>query len=96
MTLFPPNPIRAASGARKPFDRTQFEAFQSLWRHYGEPELVALKEATLAALLAGNEPDPLDDAAATRAERSVYRIAARQVAHLITLSARASGENVSA
>jgi hypothetical protein len=34
-------------------DRAHFEAFQSLWTCYGEPELVALKKAVLPILLSG-------------------------------------------
>jgi hypothetical protein len=91
MTLFPPNPIRTISGARKPFDYAQFEAFQSLWRRYGEPELVALKAAALTALLAGSEPEPLDEATATRAARSVIGVAVRQAAHLVRSATARSG-----
>ena len=96
MTLFPPNPIPAISSARKPFDSAQFEAFQLLWRRYGEPDLVALKKAALAALLVGKEPELRDDTVSTRAARSVVRVAARQALHLIAMSSGCGAENVSA
>lgn len=82
MTLFPPSPIRTASGTRKPFDRAQFEAFQSLWSRHGDPQLVALKKTVLPVLLKGGGPQPLDEASATRAARTVIRVAARQAKHL--------------
>ncbi len=82
MTLFPPNPLLTLAGARKPFDSAQFEAFQSLWDRYGEPELVALKKAILPRLLFGEEPGTRDDVSESRASRNVFRVAARQAKRL--------------
>jgi hypothetical protein len=79
MTLFPPNPISNGHGGVGPFDRAQYEAFQSLWKRYGIQELVALKEEIFAALPAGQSaslrdlPPPLD-----RAGRVLMRVALRQ------------------
>lgn len=74
MTLFPPSPIGTPAGHRKPFSLEEHDAFQAIWRSYGEPHLVALK----AAFRSG-APVPED---LGRAERTVLRVAARQAACL--------------
>lgn len=74
MTLFPPHPMRDRMGHIKAFDANAFEAFQRLWRTYGDPALVAIKAAALDAAHRGvafDEPD-------SRAGRMMARVALRQ------------------
>ena len=70
MTLYPPHPLHQSSGELKSFDRARFEAFQDLLRHYGDPALVAGKQAVSA------------DGLSSRAERVGFRISQRQAAWL--------------
>ena len=79
MTLFPPNPISDDHGDVRSFDRTRYEAFEDLWRRYGIPELVALKNDIFAAVSDGRPsslgdlPPPID-----RAGRATAKVALRQ------------------
>jgi hypothetical protein len=78
MTLFPPNPIGDGHGGVRPFEKAHYQAFQSLWKRYGIPELVALKEEVFTAEACRSAPPrdlppPLD-----RAGRALMRVAQRQ------------------
>ena len=76
--LFPPHPARDAMGRRRPFDRARHDAFQALWRAFGDPRAVALKDEILAALAASGEAGL--PALASRADRAVGRVARCQAA----------------
>lgn len=69
--LFPPHPARDALGRKRPFDPARHAAFQALWRAFGDPRAVALKDSVLAAIAAGREDPP----PAGRADRAVARVA---------------------
>ena len=45
MTLFPAHPLLRASGEATAFDAARYEAFQSLMHRYGDPALLAGKQA---------------------------------------------------
>jgi hypothetical protein len=78
--LFPPHLSRDAMGRRQPFDRARHDAFQALWRDFGDPRAVALKDEILAALAAGRADDL--PGLASRAHRAVGRVARCQAAAL--------------
>ncbi|WP_342236003.1 DUF6925 family protein [Inquilinus sp. OTU3971] len=69
--LFPPHPARDALGRKRPFEAARHQAFQALWRAFGDPRAVALKDEVLAALGEGREPPTL----VSRADRAVGRVA---------------------
>jgi hypothetical protein len=48
MTLFPAHPLLRADGALTTFNATRYAAFQSLMKAYGDPALVAGKQAAFA------------------------------------------------
>ena len=68
--LFPPHPLRRASGEATDFDHARYEAFQELLRRYGGPETLSGK----AAFARGEAEDSLP----SRAARLAFRVAARQ------------------
>jgi hypothetical protein len=78
--LYPANPVRDALDRPRPFDHVAHEAFQTLLRDFGDPELVRLKEAVTAAVLAGQAPESFAPPA-SRAGRTTVRVALRQLAH---------------
>jgi hypothetical protein len=45
MSLFPAHPLMPTDGQAPSFDRARFDAFQSIMRRYGDPELLAGKQA---------------------------------------------------
>ena len=69
--LFPPHPARDALGRKRPFEAARHQVFQALWREFGDPRAVALKDEVLAALGEGREVPLL----ASRADRAVARVA---------------------
>jgi hypothetical protein len=79
--LFPPHPARDALGRRQPFDRGRHDAFQAVWREFGDPRAVALKDEVLAALGTGQALPALD----SRADRAVGRVARCQAQALVRL-----------
>ena len=78
MTMFPPNPMRDRTGRRKAFDAGQHAAFQSLWRQFGDPALVAIKAAAVEAISSGQEFSLPSE----RSARTVVRVALRQLHQL--------------
>lgn len=84
MTVFPPNPARDGSGHRKPFDLEQHVAFQGLIGRFGDPGLVAIKQAVMSEVGSAAGWNAM-----TRAERTAARVGERQRAYL---AAKARGE----
>jgi hypothetical protein len=80
LSLYPANPVYDALGHPGPFDRTAYEAFQTLLRGFGDPALVRLKEAVTEAVRADQAPDGFT-LPASRAARAAVRVALRQLAH---------------
>jgi len=78
--LYPANPVCDALGRPQPFDRAAYEAFQSLLRGFGDPELLCIKDAVTQAVRANREPDGFS-LLASRAGRATVRVALRQLAH---------------
>jgi hypothetical protein len=56
MSLFPAHPLLRADGAPTAFDAARYRAFQSLMDRFGDPALVAGKQAAFAT-----NPDPIAD-----------------------------------
>ncbi|MGO4722947.1 MULTISPECIES: DUF6925 family protein [unclassified Inquilinus] len=79
--LFPPHPARDAMGRSQPFDRGRHDAFQAVWREFGDPHAVALKDEVMAALGVGQGLPALD----SRADRAVGRVARCQTQALASL-----------
>lgn len=82
--LFPPHPARDALGRRRPFEAARHRGFQALWRAFGDPRAVALKDEVLAAIGEGRELPPL----ASRADRAVARVAGCQARALAAAGQR--------
>lgn len=80
LSLYPANPVFDALGHPRPFDHVAYEDFQALLRDFGDPELVALKEAVTEAVRAERGPDSCA-LPASRAGRTAVRVALRQLAH---------------
>ncbi len=78
--LYPANPVCDALGRPQLFDRAAYEAFQSLLRCFGDPELIRIKDAVTQAVRANREPDGFS-LPASRAGRATVRVALRQLAH---------------
>jgi hypothetical protein len=64
--LFPPHPLKHASGVATSFDVARHEAFQELLRRFGDPEALKGKAA------------PSEDSVSTRVARLAFRVAERQ------------------
>ena len=76
MTLYPAHPLFQACGSPTSFDAGRYEAFQSLMKQYGDPALVAGKQAALAnGATGGNRPSGSD----TRRHAVGFRIGQRQL-----------------
>jgi hypothetical protein len=75
--LYPPHPAKDVFGRRKPFDREHHDRFQGLFRTFGDPEFVKLKELTAEGVAAGCDPSMI--AAPSRFARSAVRVALRQI-----------------
>jgi hypothetical protein len=80
LSLYPANPVFDALGHPRPFDQVAYEDFQSLLQGFGDPELVALKEAVTEAVRAARGPESFA-LPASRAGRAAVRVALRQLAH---------------
>ena len=76
--LYPAHPSKDALGRSRPFDRRQHDRFQELLRDFGDPELVALKERTFAAVEAESDPATLETPK-SRFARGTIRVALRQM-----------------
>ena len=76
--LYPAHPSKDAFGSSRPFDRRQHDKFQELLRDFGDPELVALKERTFAAVEAESDPATLETPK-SRFARGTIRVALRQM-----------------
>ena len=72
--LFPPHPLRDASGTAISFDRGRYEAFQELLHRFGQPEALEGK----AAFARGASEQSLP----SRVSRLAFRVAERQSAYL--------------
>jgi hypothetical protein len=75
--LYPPHPAKDVFGRLKPFDRRDHDRFQGLFRTFGDPEFVKLKELTAEGVASGCDPSTI--AAPTRFARSAVRVALRQM-----------------
>lgn len=73
MSLFPAHPLLRADGAPTAFDPVRYRAFQSLMDRFGDPDLVAGKEAAFATRL-----EPVADNSDKRRHALGYRIGQRQ------------------
>jgi hypothetical protein len=80
LSLYPANPVYDALGHPRLFNRTAYEAFQTLLRDFGDPALVRLKETVTEAVRADQAPDGFA-LPASRAGRAAVRVALRQLAH---------------
>jgi len=74
--LHPAHPLRDRAGRPRPFDPAAHAAFQALHARHGDPDLLAYKQAALAALRAGAPPPPPAD----RFQKAALRIARAQQA----------------
>lgn len=75
MSLFPAHPLYRASGAATSFDAARYDAFQWLMERYGEPALLAGKQAAFAG------PDSVieDTEIETRRRALGFRVGQRQL-----------------
>ena len=80
LSLYPPNPVQDAEGARKPFDREEWAAFQALLERFGDPEHLRVKREVFAAVREAKPPEP--SAFASRRARAACRVALRQLKKL--------------
>lgn len=78
--LFPPNPVVDAEGGRIPFDPARHARFQAIYERFADPELVALKGATVAAVRADKSAASAPSGLG-RAESAALRVALRQLGH---------------
>jgi hypothetical protein len=76
--LYPVHPAKDAFGNSQPFDRARHHAFQSILQEFGDPELLALKQRVLAAVVAGEDPSVMA-IADNRFARTNVRVALRQL-----------------
>jgi hypothetical protein len=74
----PPHPGSDAHGRVRPFDHACHAAFQSMLHAFGDPQLNALKDAVVAAVMAGRMPDSVP-LAKSRHARGCVRVALRQL-----------------
>jgi hypothetical protein len=79
MTLYPAHPLHQATDAEPRFDAARYDAFQELLKLYGDPALLAGKQA--ARRVHRGEPDAASTLTA-RAERIGFRIGQRQLRFL--------------
>ena len=80
LSLYPANPVIDALGRARPFDSEAYTAFQELLQHFGDPELVRLKQAVTQAVRSGHTPESFA-LPAVRAARATVRVALRQFVH---------------
>lgn len=73
MSLFPAHPLLRADGEQTSFDAARYHAFQSLMNRFGDPALVAGKQAAFA-----NSADIVDDSDERRHALG-FRIGQRQL-----------------
>ena len=76
---YPEHPAKDARGHPRPFDRAAHDAFQAMLRHFGDREMIALKERVRAAVEAAENPAAVT-AVNNRFGRAGIRIALRQLA----------------
>jgi hypothetical protein len=76
--LYPAHPAKDAFGHQKPFDRQQHERFQELFRAFGDPKLIALKEHAAKGVAAGSDPATVA-APDGRFSRATLRVTLRQL-----------------
>ena len=53
MSLFPAHPVTGTDGQAPSFDRARYDAFQTIMRRYGDPELMIGKQAAFARSAGG-------------------------------------------
>lgn len=75
LSLYPAHPCKDALGEITPFNVARHNAFQSLFRAYGDPATVALKERVFAALANGEPPSLM---LGDRFSRAAVRVTLRQ------------------
>jgi uncharacterized protein DUF6925 len=73
MTLYPAHPLLRSSGETTSLDVARYEAFQSLMKKYGDPALMAGKQAAWGKLQGVDEAEP-----ETRRRALGFRIGQRQ------------------
>lgn len=76
--LYPPHPLRDQAGRPHPFRSDHHAAFQALLDRFGDTELLSLKHAAVAAVMASQAPATVacpDD----RFARATLRVALRQL-----------------
>jgi hypothetical protein len=76
--LYPAHPAKDAFGRVRTFDRARHDAFQSILRELGDPQLYALKQQVVAAVAAGADPSAVT-VADGRFTRANVRVALRQL-----------------
>ena len=76
--LYPANPAKDAMGHPKRFDMTLHERFQDRLRAFGDPALIALKEAVAAGVREGRDPATLSGLHG-RFATAAKRVALRQI-----------------
>ena len=74
--LYPPHPVRDASGKPRPFDSARHDSFQSMIEAFGPPESLALKRRIVEAVDGGELPSTMVQ---TRHARTSIRITLRQM-----------------
>lgn len=77
--LVPAHPVKDAMGRPRAFDDDAFETFEALLVAWGDPGLVALKQAVRSRLAEGRAPDACPPSP-TRFARHALRVALRQQA----------------
>lgn len=78
LNLFPSNPARNAHGNAKDFHLPTHAAFQAIMTKFADPEVVAMKNNVLHAVLGGRNPDTMT-MPKTRLLRTALRVALRQL-----------------
>jgi hypothetical protein len=76
--LYPPHPAKDGMGCIQPFDAKRHDAFQEMYRAFGDRDLVALKRRVTVAVEAGEEPSAVT-VADNRFARASVRVALRQL-----------------
>ena len=76
---YPAHPAKDAHGEPRAFDRNAHDAFQTMLRRFGDPELITLKARVAAAITAGDDPSAVS-VTDKRFARASVRVALRQLA----------------
>ncbi|MCC6531540.1 MAG: hypothetical protein IT531_03245 [Burkholderiales bacterium] len=82
VVAYPAHPLMDLSGHTKPFDRALYDAFDAWLALYGDPAQRAHKDAVMAAVRSGLDPQSTPTALLATASTELTRIALRQLRHL--------------